>query len=209
MKKRKSFLILWDFDGTLVDTMASHTNLASEVIVKYFKISKEKAKKEYIKITGIPFDKQLEIIFPGKRYKVERLKCAKEYHMRKPKEVYQKVLPVKGALETLKKLQKFGYRQFILSGTEEGIIKKWLKENKILKIGIFGKEKGIKRDHIEILRKRFPKEKFLLVSDSFKDLLSPVEVKIGFYKNKKEKEYLSKANPHFLINTLKKIEKIL
>jgi len=37
----------------------------------------------------------------------------------------------------------------------------------------------------------------------------PVEVKIGFYKNKKERERLSKANPDFLINNLKMIEKIL
>jgi len=177
MKKRKNFLILLDFDGTLVDTMASHTSLASEVIAKHFVISKKWAEKEYTKTTGIPFDRQLEIIFPGEKYKGKRVKCAQEYHKEKLKKVYLKTLPTKGTLETLKKLQKLGYKQLILTGTEEWIVKKWLKEKKILKIEVWGKESGIKQDHIKVLRKKFPKEKFLIVSDSFGDLLLPVEVK--------------------------------
>lgn len=209
MIKRKNFLILFDFDGTLIDTMASHINLANKVIVEHFAVSKKWAEKEYTKTTGIPFDKQLEIIFPGKKYESKRVKCAQEYHKKKIKEVYLKILPTKGALKSLKKLQKLGYKQLILTGTEEWIVKKWLKEKEILKIGVFGKEKGIKNDHIKILRKKFPKDNFLIVSDSFKDLILPIEVKIGFYKNKKGKKQILKANPDFLINNLKKLEKIL
>jgi beta-phosphoglucomutase-like phosphatase (HAD superfamily) len=66
---------MWDFDGTLVDTMPSHTKLASEVINKHFGLPKEKAKQEYLKTTGSPFDIQLKMIFPksdGKKKKIMR-----------------------------------------------------------------------------------------------------------------------------------------
>ena len=206
-KKEKNFLILWDFDGTLIDTMKAHTKLASEVISKHFQISKEKAKDKYRQTTGLPFEKQLELIFPEKEK--ERAKCAIEYHQRKLREVYLKAKPIKGAKRTLIRLKKLGFGQFILSGTEEWIVKKWLKENKISRVGVLGKEKGIKKDHLEILRKKFPREKFVLISDSLKDLLLPVEVKIGFYKNKREKDWLFKAKPDFLIKNLEKVENIL
>ncbi len=206
-KKEKNFLILWDFDGTLIDTMKAHTKLASELISKYFQISKKKAKDKYLQTTGLPFEKQLELIFPEKEK--ERAKCAREYHQRKLREVYLKAKTIKGAKKILIKLKKLGFEQFILSGSEEWIVKKWLKENKISKVGVLGKEKGIKKDHLEILRKKFPKKKFVLISDSLKDLLLPVEVKIGFYKNEREKNWLFRGNPDFLIRKLEKVENIL
>lgn len=94
MKKNGSkdnFLILFDFDGTLVDTMPAHSKLAAEVINKYFGINKKLAYKKYIETSGLPFEKQLEIIFPSKKHKQKREKCAKEYVNRKVVDVYQKV----------------------------------------------------------------------------------------------------------------------
>lgn len=205
-KKEKNFLILWDFDGTLIDTMGAHTKLAAELISKYFQISKKEAAKKYRETSGLPFEKQLELIFPTKEKEIT--KCAKEYHQRKLKEVYLNAKPIKGAKRTLMMLKKLGAKQFVLSGTEEWLVKKWLKENKISGVGVLGKEKGIKKEHIEILRKKFPERKFILVSDSLKDLLLPVEIKIGFYKTKKEKNWLNKARPHFLIKKFEKIETI-
>ncbi len=209
LKKRKNFIVLWDFDGTLVDTMREHIKLASGVMAKYFKINMEIAKKEYIKTTGLPFDKQLEIIFPGEKYKEKRLLGAKEYHKRKIKSVYKNPQPIKGALEILRILQKEGYQQFILSGTEEKIVKQWLRKMKISQVEVLGKEQGIKKDHIKILKNNFPRAKFLIISDSLKDLLLPVDIKIGFYKNEKEKMWLSKAKPDFLINDLGKLKELL
>lgn len=202
-------LILWDFDGTLVDTMLEHIKLAREVISKHFGIKKEKAEKLYLETTGLPFEKQLEIIFPGKKFKKQRNFCAKEYTERKIKEVYGKIKPIKGALEILRKLSKLKYRQFILTGTEKALVQKWLQKNKISGVNVLGKEKGQKKDHIKILRRKYPRKRLFLVSDSLKDLTLPVEIKIGFFKTEKEKKWLIKAKPNFLINNLKLVEKIL
>lgn len=201
---------MFDFDGTLIDTMSAYSKLAAEVINKYFGINKKLAYKKYKETTGLPFEKQLESIFPGKEHKQKREKCAKEYVNRKV--VDRKIveaLPMKGAIELLKSLKKRGFKQFILSGTERKIISNFLKRNKISHIPIFGKESGTKKEILMFLRKKFKNKKFLLVSDSLNDLLLPVDIKVGIYKTKKEKEWLLKANPHYLIRDLKKIKNIL
>jgi len=41
------------------------------VINKYFSLSKKKARQEYLKTTGFPFDIQLKMIFPKSNGKKE------------------------------------------------------------------------------------------------------------------------------------------
>lgn len=189
--------------------MEKHAKLASEVIAKHFGVNKKWAKNEYLKTTGLPFEKQLEIIFPDRIFEQKRENCAKEYHQRKLKEVYENASPIKGATEILKELQSLKLKQVVLTGTEEWVTKHWLNKMGVSGIEIFGKEWGVKSDHVNLLRKKVPEKKFLIVSDSFRDLTLPVEIKIGFYKNQKEKEYLKKANPDFLIKNLKMVKKIV
>ena len=57
---------LFDFDGTLVDTMGGFADIAGRVIHEYHpELSVEEARKRYIDTSGVPFFQQLEIIFPG------------------------------------------------------------------------------------------------------------------------------------------------
>ena len=71
LSKPKKVVVMWDWDGTLVDTMPSQAKLASQVINKYFSLSKKKARQEYLKTTGFPFDIQLKMIFPKSNGKKE------------------------------------------------------------------------------------------------------------------------------------------
>ncbi|MEM5810067.1 MAG: hypothetical protein QW156_04235 [Candidatus Aenigmatarchaeota archaeon] len=171
--------------------------------------SANKACKNFKWIVKCLVEKQLEIIFRGKIYERKRQDCSKEYHQRKLKEVYGNSFPIKGAINTFKKLKSLKLKQIVLTGTEEWLVKNWFKKMGIEKVEVLGKEKGTKSDHLKLLRKKFPAKKFVIVSDSFRDLTLPVEIKIGLYKNKKEKEYLKEAKPDFLIKNLKMVKEIL
>lgn len=57
---------LFDFDGTLVDTMGGYADLAGRLIHgAYPEISAEKGRELYIRTSGIPFIQQMELIRPG------------------------------------------------------------------------------------------------------------------------------------------------
>jgi phosphoglycolate phosphatase-like HAD superfamily hydrolase len=64
MEKTKAYL--FDFDGTLVDTMEGFADIAGEVIHRYHpEISEQEARRRYLDTSGVPFFQQLEILFPG------------------------------------------------------------------------------------------------------------------------------------------------
>gem|GEM_PF-171182 len=214
--KPKKIVMMWDWDGTLVDTMPPHTKLASEVINKHFGLSKEKAKQEYLKTTGFPFDVQLKIIFPKSDEKKRNL-CAEEYHKRKLKEVYKNLKNIPYAKNTIRRLYKLEIPQIITSGTDENIVYKWIKKEKIEGITkVMGREKGVKLDHVKKIKKEFKNYSIILVGDSLNDMKLPVDLKIGLVLRrdlktkeglKKYKEFRKKAN--MVIEDLKTVPLIV
>jgi phosphoglycolate phosphatase-like HAD superfamily hydrolase len=57
---------LFDFDGTLVDTMGGYADIAGRLIHGAFPdISFERGRELYIRTSGIPFVQQIELIRPG------------------------------------------------------------------------------------------------------------------------------------------------
>jgi phosphoglycolate phosphatase len=57
--------LLCDLDGTLIDSMPTLADLASEVIEARFGTPRILARELYLATCGLPFVKQLEEIFPG------------------------------------------------------------------------------------------------------------------------------------------------
>jgi phosphoglycolate phosphatase-like HAD superfamily hydrolase len=162
-------IVLWDWDGTLVNTMPVHADLAAECIREVFGVDYSYARKKYLETTGIPFDSQLEKIFPrGDQSAIDY--CAKIYHVRKIIRVYENPEDFPETLETLNELHNLGYRQFISSSTEEEIIKSWAEKRKIecLFEGILGRESGNKKNHIAKV-----KGTVVFVSDSVGDMSLP------------------------------------
>lgn len=56
---------MFDFDGTIVDSMKELTIIASGLINKYYGFSISFAERLYIETSGLPFCQQMEIMFPG------------------------------------------------------------------------------------------------------------------------------------------------
>ena len=80
-------VIMFDLDGTLFDTMGAHADLAADVMAKHLGLSKKSARNKYLATAGVPFPKQLELIFPNAK-SAQRNACEQEYVERKMIEVY-------------------------------------------------------------------------------------------------------------------------
>lgn len=57
--------VLFDFDGTLVDTMGAFADLAGELIAAAHGWTFAEGRAAYLRTSGIPFFQQLEVLFPG------------------------------------------------------------------------------------------------------------------------------------------------
>ena len=58
-------LVLCDLDGTLIDSMPTLADLATEVMAEVYAMPHVLARELYLATCGLPFIKQLEEIFPG------------------------------------------------------------------------------------------------------------------------------------------------
>ena len=208
-------VIMHDWDGTDVDTMPAHANLAAKVIKKHYGMSIREARSQYLTTTGVPFDKQLEIIFPYSPDE-ERKACADEYHQRKIKEVYENPKTFPGIRATLKLSNGLGYISVISSSTEEGLIGAWVEREKLSLYfdNIFGREHGTKTDHIRIIEKMYPNCAVFFLSDSVGDMNLPV-VTIGVCvpEEKQDEFYRAGADWVFLspptVEVIRKIQSII
>ena len=56
--------ILFDLDGTLIDTMGHFADLASALMEEHHGLRRAEARRRYLETSGVPLRQQLEIIFP-------------------------------------------------------------------------------------------------------------------------------------------------
>lgn len=57
--------LMFDLDGTLIDTMGHFADLAAELIQTHYELPYDEARKRYLETSGIPLRQQLEVIFPA------------------------------------------------------------------------------------------------------------------------------------------------
>lgn len=58
-------VVMFDLDGTLVDTMGGFADIAADVMAARHGVEWDWARGQYLETSGLPFCKQLEVIFPG------------------------------------------------------------------------------------------------------------------------------------------------
>ena len=73
-------VVLFDLDGTLVDTMSAFADLAAEVMARRHRLIRSVARARYMQTSGVPFCQQLEIICPGH---TENAAASDEFERRK------------------------------------------------------------------------------------------------------------------------------
>ncbi len=72
--------ILFDLDGTLIDTMQVFADVAADVMVAHHGMDRTRARSAYLTTSGIPFFRQLETISPGD---ARNAAAAEEFEARK------------------------------------------------------------------------------------------------------------------------------
>lgn len=173
--------IIFDFDGTIANTMPFLTELAVRLMTETYDISKNEAKKKYLETTGLAFANQIELIFPNHPNNHE---VATTFESRKLEgifahSIFSEVIP------TLKYFKNKGIKTFICSSTKQEIITKYARLNKIddLVDGLFGYKsdfrKGAQIDFVLQHYKLQPNE-VLFVGDSLKDYDFANDKKVGF-----------------------------
>ena len=58
-------MLVFDFDGTLVDTMQGFADVAADVVSTRYSVAFAWAREKYLETSGIPFFQQLEVMFPN------------------------------------------------------------------------------------------------------------------------------------------------
>ena len=58
-------VVMFDLDGTLIDTMRGFADVAADVMAELHGVERAHARRRYLETSGIPFRQQLELIVPG------------------------------------------------------------------------------------------------------------------------------------------------
>ncbi len=61
----KPRLLVFDLDGTLIQTMDDYADKAARLIFEHYDMPQTTARRRYFDTSGLPFEKQLAEIFPG------------------------------------------------------------------------------------------------------------------------------------------------
>lgn len=61
----KTLLLIFDLDGTLIDTMGNYADKAAALIFEHYGTPRAEARRRYFETSGLPFELQLEQMFPG------------------------------------------------------------------------------------------------------------------------------------------------
>lgn len=174
-------LVIFDFDGTVVDSMEAFSDVAGSVISRVYGLPFNKARRLYIETSGLPFVEQIEHICPGD----PRNSDATSLFEREKLEGYfeQKIYPdIKPTLSFLKERNIF---RAISSNNYQNLVEKFVSNAKLDFNYVLGfKDKYFCKGtpHFDFLIKRsgLPKEDMLFVGDSLKDAERALDYGIDF-----------------------------
>ena len=165
-----SKIVAFDFDGTIVDSMPRLADIASELINRYYGLSLKISRDLYILTSGLPFVKQLEYMFPGKKGNHE---IVDEFERKKEEEVMDEPL-FPETKEVLRALAAQGNKVVISSSNFQHIMEDYMLGCGLRPDLVLGHKEGFSkgRDHFNYIKKHFNADAsdLIFVGDSLRDL---------------------------------------
>lgn len=174
--------IIFDFDGTLVDTMHIFADVASRLIFEHYGLERELARQKYFETSGLPFCKQIEIIFPGHNL---NQKITSAYETEKI-EATSDIIMERETREALKTLKDRGYELAVSSNNFQHNISRFVENNRLG--GLFRLALGFKdgfgkgREHFDFIKNELglDSREMIFIGDSINDARLAKENSIDF-----------------------------
>lgn len=165
----KKKVLIFDFDGTIVDSMGTFAQIASKVMPKYYTIDSATAHRLYLTTSGIPFFEQLETIFPGHH---QNPKAANEYETIKKESYFTKKI-FTDVPETIKTLRENNIKVIVSSNNFQELVNEFVNRTKISFDMVLGYRTNFAKgtDHFNYIIKQLgcTREEMIFVGDSLKD----------------------------------------
>lgn len=163
-------VIVFDLDGTIVDSMGYLANFAGKLINDAYGLSLAISKRLFLLTSGIPFCEQMELLFPGKEKNNEIV--AEFEHLKEENMLKYSLYPE--TWEVFQELANKGYKLAISSSNAQHIIENYLEYSGLkvdLVCGYKNKKFGKGKPHFEAIMKYFAvgADKLIFVGDSQKD----------------------------------------
>ncbi len=171
MKKFRCAAVIFDFDGTLADSMPFLESIGVEIMRKYFEVSEKDATEKYRSTTGLPYEQQVKISFPKNPKNEDAID---EFERLKIDRIYQQRL-FPDSRRTLEKIRAMDIDIFVSSSTFQSTIVEYFKRQGLLDcfVEILGYRPGFEKgaDHFEYVSDKFgiPVDDLVFVGDSLKD----------------------------------------
>lgn len=172
---------LFDFDGTLVDTMGGFADIAARVISEYHpEMSFKEARASYIKTSGAPFFQQCEILFPGHH---DNEKMVKIFEEEKQEGFFNQTFSedVRNGIDALRAR---GDVAGVSSNNYQQLIDRFVEREGLVFDIVLGFRDGFQKgkDHFEFIMNKFSlsRDELIFVGDSLKDAEKALSNKIKF-----------------------------
>ncbi len=163
--------VIFDFDGTLADSMPFLESIGVEMMMKYFGVSKEDATTRYRSTTGLPYEQQVKMNFPD-HSNIE--KAIEEFEKLKIDTIFEQQL-FEDTEDTVRELKQMGIDVFVSSSTFQTTIEEYFRRLGTLSLfkGILGYRPGFEKgaDHFDHIHSKYniQFDNMLFVGDSLKD----------------------------------------
>jgi phosphoglycolate phosphatase len=175
-------VVMFDLDGTLVDTMGGFADLAAEVMARRHGFEWARARAQYLETSGLPFCKQLEVIAPGHGAN----QAASDEFERRKLAVCEATSMDARTRAGLEELRALGLKLVVSSNTGQGVVDEFVTRERFdfdLALG-FDPAQGLGkgRPHVERALAVFgvEREALLFVGDSLKDAELAEECGVAF-----------------------------
>jgi len=117
--------VIFDFDGTVANTMPPLEMIATRIIQAIYSLGETDALRGYRQTIGASFEEQLDELFPRH---TGNENAAHLFGMQR-EAVYDISPPKAGAVETIKALSESGVQSYIVSSTPWDLVDRWLERH--------------------------------------------------------------------------------
>jgi phosphoglycolate phosphatase len=163
--------VVFDFDGTLADSMPFLERIGVQIMKKYYGVTHEDATVRYRSTTGLPYEHQIKMNFPDDPRNDSAIE---EFEQLKIERIYEQELFPDAEL-TVRGLVEKGFHVFVSSSTFQPTIEEYFRQRGILELfkEIVGYRPGFEKgaDHFNHIKSKynFDYEDIVFVGDSLKD----------------------------------------